>query len=76
MQIESGERGERCRWQMKRPERVAAVGVQRSRSDGKAHTASPQQDTNTFPREIATGGKPSVAMTGKIGSGYLSVGHP
>ena len=30
---------------MKRPERVAAVGVQRSRSDGKAHTASPQQDT-------------------------------
>ena len=46
-----GARG-RCRWQMERPERVAAVGVQRSRSDGKAHTASPQQDTrhhNTYP---------------------------
>ena len=25
MQIESGERGERCLWQMLRPERVAAV---------------------------------------------------
>ena len=36
--IESRERGERCRWQIKRPERVAAVGVQRSRSVGKAHT--------------------------------------
>ena len=36
--IESGERGERCRRQIKRPERVAAVGVQRSRSVGKAHT--------------------------------------
>ena len=32
------ERGERCRWQMKRPERVAAVGEQRSRTVGKAHT--------------------------------------
>ena len=27
--------------------RVAAVGVQRSRTVGKAHTASPQQDTGT-----------------------------
>ena len=28
--------------------RVAAVGVQRSRTVGKAHTASPQQDTGTI----------------------------
>ena len=38
-----GERWERCRWQMKRPERVAAVGVQRSRTDGKAHTGHPNR---------------------------------
>jgi len=46
MQIDSGERCDRCRGQMQGAERVAAVGVQRSRADGKAHTASPQQDTN------------------------------
>ena len=34
----TGERGERCRWQMKRPERVAAVGERRSRAVGKEIT--------------------------------------
>ena len=29
---------------VKRPERVAAVGVQRRRAVAKAHTASPQQE--------------------------------
>ena len=38
MQIESGERWERRRWRGKRPERVAAVGVQRSRFVGKVYT--------------------------------------
>ena len=33
-----GERWERCLWQMKRPERVAAVCVQRRRTVAKAHT--------------------------------------
>jgi len=33
-----GERSERRRWRIKRGERVAAVGVQRRRSDAKAHT--------------------------------------
>ena len=36
--IDNGERWERCLWQMKRPERVAAVCVQRRRSVVKAHT--------------------------------------
>ena len=35
---ETGERRERCRGQMKRPERVAAVGVQRRRAVAEAHT--------------------------------------
>ena len=34
----TGERWERCLWQMKRPERVAAVCVQRRRTVAKAHT--------------------------------------
>ena len=34
----TGERWERRRWREERPERVAAVGVQRSRTVGKAHT--------------------------------------
>ena len=34
----AGERWERRRWRIQRLERVAAVGVQRSRTDGKAHT--------------------------------------
>lgn len=38
MQIESGERGECRRWRVKRPEQVAAVGVQHSRFVAKAHT--------------------------------------
>ena len=33
-----GKRGERRRWREERPERSAAVGVQRSRFIGKAHT--------------------------------------
>ena len=33
-----GERWERCQRQIQRPERVAAVGVQRRRSVAKAHT--------------------------------------
>ena len=33
-----GERRERCRWQVKRPERVAAVGERRSRTVGKEST--------------------------------------
>ena len=32
------ERWERCRWQIQRPERVAAVCMQRSHIVGKAHT--------------------------------------
>ena len=36
--MSGGERCDRCRWQMKGAERVAAVGVQRSRTVGKAHT--------------------------------------
>ena len=34
----TGERWERCLWQMKRPERVAAVGERRSRAVGKEST--------------------------------------
>ena len=34
----TGERWERCRWQVKRPERVAAVGERRSRTVGKEST--------------------------------------
>ena len=33
-----GERGDRCQWQMKGAERVAAVGVQRRRAVAEAHT--------------------------------------
>ena len=33
-----GERPDRRRWREEGGERVAAVGVQRSRSDGKTHT--------------------------------------
>ena len=38
-----GERGERCQWQMKRPERVAGVGERRSRSAGKESTGDPNR---------------------------------
>ena len=41
--VRDGEREERrLRWK-KRPERVAGVGVQRSRSAGKAHTGHPNR---------------------------------
>ncbi len=38
MRMDNGERWERCLWQMKRPERVAAVGERGSRSDGDEST--------------------------------------
>ena len=40
---EKGERSERCRWQIQRGERVAGVGGQRSRADGKATTGHPNR---------------------------------
>ena len=42
------ERPDRCRWQMKGGERVTAVGVQRSRTVGKAHTG--HRNSKTDPR--------------------------
>ena len=36
----TGERWERCLWQKKRPERVAAACVQRRRAVAKAHTGN------------------------------------
>jgi len=45
------EQGERCRWQMKRPERVAAVGVQRRRTVGKAHAG--HRNSKTAPAHEA-----------------------
>ena len=43
--VREGERAERCRWQDKRGERVAAVGEGRSRSAGKDIHRAPQQET-------------------------------
>ena len=39
----TGERWERRLWREERPERVAGVGVQRSRTVGKAHTGYPNR---------------------------------
>ena len=39
-----GERPDRRRWRIKGGERVAGVGVQRSRSVGKAHTGHPNRN--------------------------------
>ena len=44
-----GERWERCRWQMKRPERVAAVGERRSRSVGKESTGHRNRTAGASP---------------------------
>ena len=55
------ERGERCRWQMKRPERVAAVGVQRSCAVGKAHTGHRNSKTDEC-ISSPTGGTPKFNL--------------
>ena len=50
--LTEGERRERCRWQMKRPERVAAVGGQRSRLVGKAATGYRNRTNSPCPLGI------------------------
>ena len=43
--IQDGERCDRRQWRMKGAERVAAVGAQRSRAVGKAHTGHRNRKT-------------------------------
>ena len=50
-----GERGDRCQWQIKEAERVAAVGVQRRRAVAEAHTGHRNRDrTNLMHIQLQT----------------------
>ena len=65
MIVGDGEQWERRLWRKKRPERVAAVGVQRSRTVGKAHTGHRNREASRGRRNAA----PTITMQ-FVGEGF------
>ena len=50
--MSKGERAERCRWQIKRGERVAAVGKAQARTVGRSDCRVPQQGKSNNANDI------------------------
>ena len=66
-----GERRERCRGQMQRPERVAAVCVQRSPAVGKAHTGNRNRTRLHLLPRGADRGSPTLSRRRQQSTGLL-----